>query len=75
MTTAMFDTSRPSVSANVNSRSLAAFFAPLSRSVRDYRTYHNTLAALRQLSARQLEDLGFAGLRLEQIARKATYGR
>jgi len=40
------------------------------RSIRTYITYRQTCTALRQLSARQLDDIGLGGTNIDGLARE-----
>jgi len=46
--------------------------ATLRRTLAEYLDYRRTLAQLRALSIRQRDDLGIAGLDMQDVARAAT---
>ncbi len=46
----------------------------VQRAITTHLRYRETLAALRKLDIRQLEDVGYAGCDLAEVARAATYG-
>lgn len=50
----------------------AGFLPGLARAWGDWRTYRRTLADLRALSPRELEDIGHAGADLDAVARGAV---
>lgn len=66
--------------AYVNTASAAprtgfGFFAQMGAALARRRLYARTLAELRQLSDRELADLGISRLSLAQVAHEAAYGK
>jgi uncharacterized protein YjiS (DUF1127 family) len=55
-------------------RSIGTSTERLGRAWADYRAYRTTLAELRELSDRQLSDLGMDRHGLKRIAHEAIYG-
>lgn len=55
------------------SNRIAAARAAIVTRFNQYRTYRNTLAELRQLSTRELDDLGLSRHTLRAIAQEAAY--
>lgn len=54
--------------------SVSSRFAALHRRISEYREYRKTVAELRALDTRELEDLGIARFDITRIAREAVYG-
>lgn len=54
--------------------SISSRFAALRRRISEYREYRKTVAELRALDTRELEDLGIARGDITRIAREAVYG-
>jgi uncharacterized protein YjiS (DUF1127 family) len=49
-------------------------FAAIAKAVADYRLYLRTIAELKSLSARELQDLGLSRFAIRDVAREAVYG-
>jgi len=62
------------VSARPSER-LSGLMATLGAALTRRRVYARTLAELRQLSDRELADLGLSRLSIVDVAREAAYGR
>ena len=63
-----------SVSARAHHSGVAEIFGDLRRRYSQYRTYHKTLSEMRQLSDRELADLGLHRSMLKRLALQAVYG-
>lgn len=50
------------------------FFARMTQALADYRLYLATIEELRQLSDRDLNDLGLSRASIRDIARESVYG-
>lgn len=50
------------------------FFANIAKAVADYRLYLRTVAELKSLSPRELQDLGLSRFAIPEVAREAVYG-
>lgn len=56
-------------------RAHGGLFSQLGAALARRRLYSRTLAELRQLSDRELADLGISRLSLTEVAREAAYGK
>jgi uncharacterized protein YjiS (DUF1127 family) len=72
--TATTATSHPAILVSGAERSTGGWMARLGAAWEDYRMYRATLAELRDLTDRQLGDLGMHRGELKRIAREAVYG-
>lgn len=68
MTQALNVAYRPGIFADVE-RTLNTQAGRLRKALADHRLHRRTLAELRALSMRQLEDIGYAGADLDAVAR------
>jgi uncharacterized protein YjiS (DUF1127 family) len=56
-------------------RTNGTFAETLRRAWTDYRAYRATLAELKDLTSRELSDVGLSRDALDRVAREAVYGR
>jgi uncharacterized protein YjiS (DUF1127 family) len=61
--------------AALPSERFSGFFAGLGAALARRRIYARTLSELRQLSDRELADLGISRVSIADVAREAAYGR
>jgi uncharacterized protein YjiS (DUF1127 family) len=55
--------------------STVGFFGAFTKAIADYRLYLRTVAELKSLSGRELQDLGLSRYSIHEVARDAVYGR
>ena len=61
--------------AAIKNEGATGLFASITKAIADYRLYLRTVTELKQLNARELQDLGISRFSIREVAYEAVYAR